>query len=106
MKSKLLFACLLLIVPTLPAAADCKGIANEGVWSAGKPVKLPGIPFCQIKYTCGPKQTGMNDASCKMEADSKTVRGACSAGSGPVDSCNSCLAAAPSETCHYKWVSR
>jgi hypothetical protein len=99
-------ACFLLLFGSFPAAADCKAIPIEGVWSAGRPTQLPGIPFCQIKYTCGPAQTGMNDASCKMEADSETVRGACSAGSGPVNSCNSCLAAAPSKTCHYKWVKR
>ena len=104
-----LFASVLLLTQVFPAAADdnpCKGIENEGVWSPGKPVKLPMIPFCTIRYVCGPRQTGMNDASCKMDADIETVRGACSAGSGPVDECNSCLAAAPSRTCHYKWVRR
>ncbi len=106
MARHILVACFLLLFGSLPAAADCSNKPIEGVWSAGKPVQLPGIPFCQIKYTCGPAQTTMSDASCKMDADTETVRGACSAGSGPVDSCNSCLAAAPSKTCHYKWVKR
>jgi hypothetical protein len=97
----------LLLTNALPAAADdnpCKGIENDGVWTGGKPVKIPGIPFCTIRYTCGPKQTVMGSASCKMAADIENVRGACSAGTGQVDDCNSCLAAAPSRTCHYKWV--
>ena len=104
-----LIACALLLINSFPAAAEdspCKGIQNEGTWTAGKPVKLPMIPFCTIRYTCGPKQTVMGDASCKMEADIETVKGACSAGSGKVDECNSCLAGPPSRTCHYKWVKR
>jgi len=99
----------LMFTNVLPAAAEtgpCKGIENDGAWTGGKPVKIPGIPFCTIRYTCGPKQSTLVDASCKLSADIENVKGACSAGGGQVDDCNSCLAAPPSRTCHYKWVKR
>jgi hypothetical protein len=105
----ILIVCALLLANAFPAAADdgpCKGISNEGRWMAGKPVKIPMVPFCTIRYACGPSQSTIVDASCKLDADIETVKGACSAGTGAVDECNSCLAGPPSRTCHYKWVKR
>jgi hypothetical protein len=109
MLRKLIFVCAVLLANAIPAAAEdnpCKGIDHDGVWQASKPVKIPMIPFCMIKYTCGPREQIMYDASCKMSADSENVKGACSAGTGQVDDCNSCLAAAPSRTCHWKFVKK
>jgi hypothetical protein len=104
MTRTILIVCALLLANAFPAAADCSGRSVEGVWSGDRPVKIPLVPFCMIKYTCVSAQTSMGDASCKTIADVETVKGACSAGSGKVDDCNSCLAAPPSRTCHYKHV--
>jgi hypothetical protein len=102
MTRHVLIACFLLVLGSLPAAADCPGKDIEGVWSAGQPVTMGS--FCQVTYVCGPAQTTMSDASCKTEADRETVTGACSADGGPVDSCNKCLTNPPNKTCHYKYV--
>lgn len=109
MISRIVVACALLLTLAFPAMAqapDCgKGLEHDGVWSAGKFVKLPVIPFCTIKYTCNMKETRMQDARCKVVYTKPvTTRGACSVGRGAVDECNNCLAPKPDAKCTWKLV--
>jgi hypothetical protein len=95
-----LIACGLLLTQLLPAAADdspCKGIENEGVWTGmGNSWPKASDGKCVRKFACGPKQTTMTDASCKLDADIGVGAGKCD-GDGPPP---------PSYTCHYKWVKK
>jgi hypothetical protein len=100
MKRIMLAACALLFTQILPAAAEdspCKGIENEGVWTGmGHSWPKASDGKCVRKFACGPKQTTMTDASCKLDGDIGVGAGKCD-GDGP---------APPSYTCHYKWVKK
>ena len=108
MTKQLIIAGIFLLGWTVSAsAADCPGRRHEGVWAAG-PVNTGPLPsFCSRVYSCGPRDTVMTDADCKMMSTPKeTVRGACSAGRGPVDSCNECLTNPPSTPCEWWLVNK
>lgn len=100
--------CIALAAVLAVAAASahaCGSKANEveGVWTPGPVLTVPAMPsFCARDYSCGPKQTIMTDAKCKIVATEKVrVSGACSAGGGAVDSCNHCLTNEPSKPCMW-----
>lgn len=75
--------------------------AEPGRWTANSSFAQINV-FCQRLYTCSPASDIVYDAKKKLVVSAPTtVRGVCSAGSGPVDSCNECLTNQPSEACEW-----
>lgn len=75
--------------------------AETGRWAANSAFAQINV-FCQRLYTCSPAQDILYDSKKKLVVTGpKTVRGVCSAGSGPVDACNECLTNPPNEACEW-----
>ena len=92
------------------ARADCPGDESEGAWSPAKDfTSSPLVPSagCARMYYCGPREQIMYDSSCRIVATpAQSVGGVCTAGGGPVDSCNACLTNPPSDRCMWHLETR
>jgi hypothetical protein len=86
----------------------------QGEWVAQQVVPGEGVlPICSRWYACedynvAHGQDVMSDADCKKVYTNpparRLVNGVCSAGGGPVDSCNECLTNPPDDVCEYHEV--
>jgi hypothetical protein len=79
-------------------------VADEGVW-------YPEEQFAQVNvacfraYLCRPGMDILHGPDTKLEvSDPERVWGVCSAGDGPIDSCNHCLTNMPAKKCEWKLV--
>jgi hypothetical protein len=81
--------------------ASSAGLAEEGLWRAETAFSQVNV-FCIMVYTCGPANDIMHSGDTKVVSTSpKVVRGVCSAGTGPIDSCNLCLTNPPPDKCEW-----
>jgi hypothetical protein len=75
--------------------------AETGMWSPDSQFAQANVA-CARKYTCGPSKDIMHGADTKIvSTPPKLVWGVCSAGTGPVDSCNVCNTNPPTEQCEW-----
>ncbi len=75
--------------------------AEDGVWTPTDTVAQVNVA-CTRVYTCGPAKPVMYGADKRLVATgNKLVWGVCSAGGGPVDSCNVCVTNPPKERCEW-----
>ncbi|MBA8881093.1 hypothetical protein FHW16_004828 [Phyllobacterium myrsinacearum] len=75
--------------------------AEEGVWSPTNVIAQINLG-CTRVYTCGPKEDVVHDGAHKVVGNGpKLVIGVCSAGDGPIDSCNDCLTTPPTDACDW-----
>lgn len=83
---------------------SCIALASDeqtGIWSPDSTFAQLNVA-CVRTYTCGPSDAEMYSADQKIVASGpRQVTGVCSAGDGPVGSCNVCLTNPPSDPC--KW---
>lgn len=77
---------------------------DTGTWAkAGSASQINAA--CLQVWRCGPSNAILHDPRQKVDATSpQSTMGVCSAGSGPVDSCNVCLASPPTKECRWKLV--
>jgi hypothetical protein len=76
-------------------------LAEEGTWSADDQFAQVNVA-CSRRYTCGPGRDILHSADTKIVSTApKLVWGVCSAGTGPVDSCNVCNTNLPNEKCEW-----
>ena len=81
-----------------------QAVADSGVWVGVGEFAQINV-FCTRVYRCGPSEDVLYDGSMKIEATPpELVNGVCSAGDGPVDSCNLCLTNQPAKECTWKLV--
>src|SRR5450631_2551640 len=84
---------------TFVASTVC--LADSGTWVKQEDFAQLNV-FCQRLYICRPDQDILIGSGSKLvTTPATTVRGVCSAGSGPTDSCNECLTNPPSQSCEY-----
>lgn len=75
--------------------------AETGAWTPASSFSQLNVA-CSRKYTCGPKEDVIYSADSKVvQTAPKTVWGVCSAGTGPIDTCNICLTNPPTERCEW-----
>lgn len=97
MKLGLLIAASVSVVVTTAAVV----FANDGVWTTTETFAQANVACFRV-YTCWPASDILHDASTHVvSTPPKTVWGVCSAGGGPVDSCNVCLTNPPTEKCEW-----
>ena len=91
------FAACLLILYLMASMA----LAEDGVWTTGDEFAQVNV-FCVRVYKCSPAQDILYDESKKLiVSDPESSTGICSAGNGPVDSCNECLTNPPAKPCEW-----
>jgi len=80
--------------------------AEIGTWSkAGNPAQV-NVACVQV-WSCGPSSAVIYDAKYQVKTTSpQSTTGVCSAGDGPIDSCNICLSAPPTMKCEWSLVSK
>lgn len=62
---------------------------------------------CSQAWVCVPRQDVMYSSDLRLSGpERQTTLGACSAGGGPIDGCNYCLAREPEEACELTLVPR
>jgi hypothetical protein len=89
------------LIFTTGCFAVTAAIAEEGVWTTENTFAQFNV-FCTRVYTCVPASDILHGSDTKVIVTSpKSVRGVCSAGDGPVDSCNDCLTNPPEEKCEW-----
>jgi hypothetical protein len=75
--------------------------AESGQWIADSQFAQVNVA-CSRVYYCKPGQDILHSADTKVvTTPNKLVWGVCSAGDGPVDSCNVCLTTSPGEPCQW-----
>lgn len=85
----------------LTAGVAMSAHGEDGTWSPTDTTAQVNVA-CTRVYTCGPNQDVMYGGNKRLVATpNKLVWGVCSAGSGPVDSCNVCLTNPPAEKCQW-----
>jgi hypothetical protein len=76
-------------------------LADEGTWVADSEFAQVNVA-CSRRYICGPGKDVLHSADSKIvSAAPKLIWGVCSAGTGPVDSCNVCNTNPPTEKCEW-----
>ena len=72
---------------------------EKGIWvKAGAPAQI-NVACTQV-WHCRPATDVLHDESTKVvTTDNEITTGVCSAGDGPIDSCNVCVANEPEEKC-------
>ena len=97
---------------------DCPKAVIQGEWVAQETVPtplgelIPSLPcfrmYACVDYNVAHGQSVIENADCKKIYTNpparRKVTGVCSAGSGPVDSCNECLTSPPNDACEYHEV--
>ena len=85
---------------------DCRPGTHHWVWVGERDFNSIGF-VCSRIYACSPEVDTMYPAGCERVWDypppRRNVGGVCSAGGGPVDSCNACLTNPPSDPCDWHW---
>jgi hypothetical protein len=75
-------------------------LAEDGVWRAKSFVQLNS--FCVHIYRCGPADDVLPSSDTEIVSTRpKVATGVCSAGNGPVNSCNVCLTTPPRDKCAW-----
>jgi hypothetical protein len=75
---------------------------TQGSWVTGGPHTHINVACFQVwKCDSGPVLHAPNFRV--VTTPNKQTTGVCSAGSGPIDSCNNCVTAPPTEKCEY-WL--
>lgn len=90
-----------LFVSIVAVASFAPATAEDGVWTPDDNFSQVNVA-CTRVYTCGPISSVMYGDDKKLVSTApKIVWGVCSAGDGPVDSCNACLTTPPTEKCEW-----
>jgi hypothetical protein len=75
--------------------------AEDGVWSPTNTVAQVNVA-CTRVYLCTPGKDILHSSETKVTTTPpKLVFGVCSAGGGPIDSCNDCLTNPPRDKCEW-----
>lgn len=91
-----LAALMMVVLPTPGFAGVEVGAWQKDTWTQAN-------IGCLQRWTCHPKSSVLHGAD-EFVAVTKPANtiGACSAGAGPIDSCNHCLAAEPAAKCVWQ----
>lgn len=94
------------ILPIFMILVSPVTFGETGVWAkSGSSAQLH--TRCLQTWKCGPKEDIIYGGDKILKATSpKSTLGVCSAGDGPIDSCNYCLANPPKDTCTWTLENR
>lgn len=93
-----------LVVMTGSMAGDIVGTKSDGAWTPG--LVAPANVGCLQAWLCIPGVDILHDdTTVVVTSPNDKSFGVCSAGDGPADSCNVCLASKPTARCQY-WLEK
>ena len=94
----------LLLVSSFIIAGELVGDKSNGLWVAGNFFQVN--VSCTQAWQCIPGVDVLHDPSTVLVTTPNTsTTGVCSAGDGPADTCNVCLANNPKDSCQY-WLEK